>query len=231
MMSLVKYFFSMFQEQDNTTLIVVFPGFGLYPKDYDAILPKSIPKIYLDLWSDEELEFIKSNVGVPGTPSYRDWFQDKIIYCEDEVEHLLLGLEYEHMKKIVFFGHSLGSELADCVTHYADFTVTYGGVISVDNDSVLNLLGTEDKIASRYFDDFPKFAEAVVDGTHFSCVSDEAAARSLRWRDEIKIPPIEEVSHDPAYAAKVKAKIRRRIAEFISKASTYASDDHSQGTL
>ena len=52
--------------------MVVFPGFGLYPKDYEEILPKNVHKIYLNIWTDTELQTVLDGIrlktiGLPGT--------------------------------------------------------------------------------------------------------------------------------------------------------------------
>ena len=41
-------------------IIIVFPGFGILPKEYDEILPKNIHKVHLDIWTDDELKNIYS---------------------------------------------------------------------------------------------------------------------------------------------------------------------------
>tara|TARA_Y100000389_G_scaffold204989_1_gene261700 strand:+ start:14756 stop:15409 length:654 start_codon:yes stop_codon:yes gene_type:complete len=200
--------------QNYDKLIIIFPGFGLYPHDYEDILPNDIPKIYMDIWTEDELDFIKHNVGKPGSDSYNDWYKEKITTTEHELANKLENIDYENIKSVIFFSHSLGSEIAHSVCHYSDIMITYGGIINRYETPVLNLIGSDDKILHSKQD--VKWSDNCVKiegGTHFSCVKLGSESRSIRWRDTLKFPYVEESN---TCNKPIKRKILELIKNFIN---------------
>ena len=192
-------------------VIVIFPGLGLHPRDYEDILPKNEHRIYLNIWTDDELQRILDNFAPPGTEKYDNWFKSLVEKTKKKMMDSLKDdyLGYDHIKedntKIVFFSHSMGSQVAKALyLGIADMIMTYGGVLEIDDVLTNNLLGTEDKIASKYFKDWPKMAKPVDGANHFSCVSEKAALRSLKWRDKLGIPKISEVCANDDHQWKIK---------------------------
>ena len=180
-------------------IIIVFPGFGILPKEYDYILPKNIHKVYLDIWTDDELTKILRNIeinklGPPGTPSYEEWFDSIVSNCNEKILSEMKKYGYK-LPIIIYFSHSIGSEIAKNLLNYADGIISYGGIVKKSHIKTKNLLGTEDKIASKYYESWPKDAYPMIDMNHFSCVSEEGKNRSLTWRKRIGIPNITETEH------------------------------------
>ena len=99
-------------------VIVIFPGFGLHPRDYEDILPKNEHRIYLNIWTDDELQRILDNFAPPGTEKYDNWFKSLVEKTKKKMMDSLKDdyLGYDHIKedntKIVFFSHSMGSQVA-----------------------------------------------------------------------------------------------------------------------
>lgn len=196
------------------TVIVIFPGFGMLATDYESILPPYMPKIYLELWHDEVLEKITKDIGRPGTSSYNAWFHETMKNCTEQIESSLT--EYNNTK-VIYFGHSFGSEFAHHTLKHADVIVTYGGVIPVLSIPTSNLLGTNDRIATKYYANvWPEGATPIENGGHFSCVSKKAAARSLTWRNELGIPGIAEYD-EHKNEKNIKENIRNEISKFINQ--------------
>ena len=43
----------------NHSTIVIFPGFGMHPSNYEQMFPENANLIYLDIWNDSEFQNIK----------------------------------------------------------------------------------------------------------------------------------------------------------------------------
>ena len=200
-------------------IIVVFPGFGILPKEYDEILPKNIHKVDLDIWTDDELKNILSliednKLGPPGTSSYNEWFDSIVSDCKEKILSEMRRYGYK-LPRIIYFSHSLGSEVAEKLSDYADGIITYGGIVKRSHIKTKNLLGTEDKLASRYYKSWPKDARPIIDLNHFSCVSEVSKNRSLTWRKKLGIPAITEKQHTDDKRYIIRREIEWFVAEFL----------------
>ena len=80
----VKRFFMYFSCKNKLpkTIIVIFPGFGFSPKDYDDILPKKTAKIYIDIWTEDELNNIKKS-SLENKQNYEEWMEQIVSRSKD----------------------------------------------------------------------------------------------------------------------------------------------------
>lgn len=165
------------------TIIVIFPGFGFSPKDYENILPKKTAKIYIDIWTEDELNNIKKS-SLENKQNYEEWMEQIVSRSKDI---LFLELKkYDHvLPKTIYFTHSIGSIIGERLKSYADIIISYGGVIEPSHIKTLNLLGTEDKIATMKYDIWPKNAKPILNANHFSCVSFESKNLTNKWVKEM----------------------------------------------
>ena len=61
------------------------------------------------------------------------------------------------LPKTIYFGHSIGTEIAQRLLEHADGIITYGGIVKGDClVKTKNLLGTDDKIATKFYESWPK---------------------------------------------------------------------------
>ena len=212
MLFLKALYFFFNRKVSNLNYIVIFPGFGILPESYDEILPRRSKKIHLGIWTNKEYANI-TNVGYPGTQSYEDWFQRKTEKCLEYIKEQLPG--DEDRPNVVFFGHSIGAEIAHRIESHADSLITYGCFVN-SKKPILNLLGTNDKIAFRYPEKWPSEATLIQDANHFSCLNNkEAIDRSLKWRDKVNSKVIEETPLSKTEAERVFREIYNKISDFL----------------
>lgn len=200
-------------------ILVIFPGFGILPRDYNPVIPNTHEPIYLDLWPDSELDYIVKNVRAPGTMEYSNWYTQKINECVYKLNKELIN-NHKNAKKLVFFGHSFGGEMA---FHVANrelafnpelYVITYGGKYpknNVTSDHVV-LLGTKDNLIKKYNSKWPEGVVVLENGTHFSPVNDEGFERSLRWANRIKL------DHGKQEREETLINTRQQIQNYITQA-------------
>lgn len=190
-------------------LLVVFPGFGIQPKDYRLVLPNNVKIIELDIWTDEELDYILKNVDVPGTASYRNWYNKIKVKTNDKLQEELS--KYFGMKKIYFFAHSIGTYIAFDIANSSDFedeifVLAYGGAPPKETNKVKNriLMGSNDKIAGKYYEDdsCPDDTISIVGANHFSLVTGDGKRRAMKWRRLIGIPDVHEMEDANVYVSR-----------------------------
>ena len=196
LLNIFTYYFSV-NYSDNVLILI--PGLGIKPDDYNQIIPKSMPIIKLDIWTDEELQYILENVGKPGTLSYAVWYDRIKNQTINEIRHEL-G-KYSGVKNLFFVSHSIGCYLAfDIANTYSFepnvFVFAYGGSYpqKKGNFDYRILLGTNDKIAGKYYEN-PYCNEnviSIIGANHFSCTTERGRNRALKWRYKIGILDVKE---------------------------------------
>ena len=206
--SLIKNFFMCFSCKNKlpNTVLVIFPGLGFLPTDYDVILPRKMSKIYLNIWTEEELYTIKKGVGLKDSQSYKKWF-DKIV---SKSRHILFSelKKYKHtLPKTIFFSHSIGSLIANEIQEYADILISYGGIIKPSHIKLLNLLGTEDNITMNEYEIWPKGAKPILNAYHLSCITTKSKQRNLKLNKELGINQIIEREHSDDKISVIKREI------------------------
>ena len=218
----IKCIFSLFSLKRKTPkkVVVVFPGFGLYPKDYEEILPKDVHKIYLNIWTDNELQTILDGIrlktiGLPGTASYEEWFTKLVNQSKEKIVSEMKKYGYT-LPKTIYFGHSIGTEIAQRLLEHADGIITYGGIVKGDClVKTKNLLGTDDKMATKFYESWPKNAFPIEKANHFSCVSEVSKRRSIKWRKDLGIPAIYETQHSDDKRYIIKREIEWFVSSFV----------------
>ena len=193
---LLTSFLGVFRDDSAT---VLFPGFGVQPENYVVKFPTQ-HVIRLNIWSEEDYNNIYL-IGYPGTRSYRRWFEEKAAAC---LHNLTQELQNLGAKKVVYFGHSLGSQLAH---HIAEKTgspvISYGGLPYPEkNYKQLTLLGTHDKIVAKYYSKWPERTLPVSNGNHFSCVNEDGKARAEKWRKKLGMRKVYESADDDEVSRK-----------------------------
>lgn len=183
-------FLGVFKDQSAT---VLFPGFGLEPESYSMKFPTQ-HVIKLNIWSEEDYQNLYS-IGYPGTRSYQRWFDKKAAVCLQNITREINDLG---VKKIIYFGHSLGSQLAHHVAQQTGSPVASYGSLPYEEGiyKQLTLLGTNDKLVAKYYKTWPERTLAILHGGHFSCVDADGKNRAELWRKRAGIRKVYEPPDD-----------------------------------
>ena len=202
--NLLRVFYTL-----NHSTIVIFPGFGMHPSNYEQMFPENADLIYLDIWNDSEFQNIKQGfktgeITPPGTPKYDIWFSKIVEQCRERIES-----ERTNNEKIIYFAHSIGAEICNDLYENADAVITYGfgkQFKKIDNVPIFHLLGTLDAYISSKLDEWPKGFIPILNGDHFSCSNEAGKLLAEKWRSELGIPKINEYTQNNFPQAKILVK-------------------------
>lgn len=177
--------FSICKSKQPKIILFIFPEIGLNGIEYNDILPKDSHKIYLNIWTYEQLKKL-TEIDNHQTKQleYEKWLQNIVTNSKTQIIDEMK--KYNHtLPKTIFFSHSFGTIIADRLKDHADMIITYGGIIKKSTSKTFNLLGTEDNVVLSNYFYWPKNTIPLQDLNHYSCLTPESIKQTIIWNKSL----------------------------------------------